>query len=60
MGESNRKCRGKSMIKEQYEYTIKLCEFTYNGKEACKGKAFREDLCRQHHYYKIRGWGKKR
>ena len=37
---------------------IKLCGFTYRGKEPCKSKVHREDLCRQHHYYKVRGWGK--
>jgi|TARA_R100001460_G_scaffold106107_1_gene153361 hypothetical protein len=52
------------MIKEQYEYTIKLCGFRYKGKQQdiieCESRAFREDLCRQHHYYKIRGRGKNR
>ena len=40
------------MVKEK-------CTFKYKGSLTdCPNKVHQEDLCRQHHYYKVRGWGK--
>jgi len=32
---------------------------TYKRVE-CLNEIYREDLCKQHHYYKVKGWAKKK